>query len=128
LDDTTVKAKARNERSRAYLDEAGDPHSAKLYKVIRGDYIKKTSTLVKDNGEYTSNTNEILEEVEKAWLPVYNRHEESPPQFAIFDDKYRQYFDSFIRAPDELPNASDFYTQAKRAFKGFGWYRRMAPM
>ena len=48
--------------------------------------MAKTCTLVCEDGRYTSNTGEILEEIRKAWMPVYDRHKASPPDFNIFRD------------------------------------------
>ena len=98
-----------------YLDETADPYGTKLYRILRGDYVKKTSTIVATDGKYTSNTNEIIDEIRDAWLPVYNRHAEAPPDCAIFSEKYGSFFSSFTAAPDTLPSSEDFYAQAQKA-------------
>ena len=113
--DASRIAKDRNVRSRAYLDDSNDPHGTKLYKIIRGDHVKKTSTMITDEGSYTSNTKDILQGIQEAWKPVYNRHAASPPQFADFSNKYKQHFHTFTPAPEDLPPARDMHCQAQRA-------------
>jgi len=111
--DASRIAKDRNGKSRAYLDESNDPYGTKLYKIIRGDHARKTNTMITEEGSYTSNTNHILQGIQEAWKPVYNRHAASPPQFAEFSDKYRQYFHTFTPAPEDLPTASDMHNHAQ---------------
>ena len=91
--DTNTKDNDRNAQSKAKFDYENDPHCAKLYKVIRGDFIAKTSTIINpDTMVRTSNVPHIIKCMEKSWNPIFNRLKEAPPQFEVFNLKYAQYF------------------------------------
>ena len=114
--DTNTKNNYGNAQSKAKFDYENDPHCAKLYKVIRGDYIAKTSTITDpDTMLLTSNVPRIIKCMEESWRPIFNRLKEAPPQFDTFSLKYAQFFEGFSPAPTNTPESTHLYNQAQRA-------------
>ena len=59
----------------AKLDAANDPHGAKLYKHINTNFTPPTSKLLNPvTNERTSNVNQMLNIIQDAWHPIYNKH------------------------------------------------------
>ena len=105
------KAEATKQR----LDPANDPHGHNFYQHIKKDRTPPTTTLWDErNKGYTSNTNRIIELVEEAWRPVFNRHIGSQPSWAQFDQVYGQYFDNWTVAPTQTPKANDMLQHARK--------------
>ena len=86
-----------------------------LYQYIRKERTPPTNTMwSQQKKEYTSNTNEILELIQNAWEPVFNRHRQAPPRWDAFEDKYGQYFANWTPAPSNTPSAEELCRQARK--------------
>ena len=105
----------RSENTKSKLDPANDPHARALYQHIRKERTPPTTTMWDQaNEQYTSNTNKIIELIQDAWEPVFNRHRQEPPEWNQFEEKYGQYFNNWTTAPTDTPSADQLHNQARK--------------
>ena len=111
-----MKDKDINANAVKYLDYDNDPHGTRLYRHIKADGTTKTSTMIDPStNARTSNITRIIECMEEAWTPVYNRHAADAPDFKVFCDNYQEHFHSFTQSPQDTPTGALLYAQAQRA-------------
>ena len=105
------KANTRRAAFRRALNSPDDGHSA-FFRTLR-DRARPTSVL-RINGELTSNLTTIHQEFHRTWDKVYTRLADSPP---CFDDFYQKYQHAFHGKPagDLRPTADQLHKTARSA-------------
>ena len=79
------------------LNAMNDPYASRLFRHVKQGYTPPTSTLWDPhNKRRTSNVNQMMQLINNAWSPIYNRHKDQPPEWEAFREGYGQFF-SFWR-------------------------------
>ena len=103
----TARANTKRENS-----NAGNGYS-KLFRQLRANQAPPCS-LLKINGEHTSDMGRIHKEFGTKWEEVFNRLKNKPPNYEAFRGKYAKYL-AGTDAGDLLPNANQLRDAARRS-------------
>ena len=67
-----------------------------------------------DDGNPTCDLPTLHSKFLETWLPIFNMHKHTKPDFDIFVNKYRQFVVKHDGAPSTPPNGTMLYQQAQR--------------
>ena len=111
-DHSHCDAKLRRKEMRKALNDPSRGHS-KFFQALRADQRRPTSVL-KIGDRLTANMDEIFNAFDEQWHGVYNRLEDSPPDFDLFEMHYGRYMQAQPTG-DLIPNGDQLAANAGRA-------------